>query len=98
MLMESNSQLTPEQKNLIFFFLQATDMDKATEAEKEIVQDIFEIENYFESIENEKLKTKTNQLEEKVLNLITKLKNQYFDYGVVAREISEYKLSEDKER
>ncbi|HJH06819.1 hypothetical protein [Fusobacterium ulcerans] len=97
MLMDSNSQLTPEQKNLIFFFLQATDMDKTTEAEKEIVQDIFEMENYFESIENEKLKTKTNQLEEKVLNLITKLKNQYFDYGVVAREISEYKLSEDKD-
>ena len=97
MLMESNSRLTPEQKNLIFFFLQATDMDKTTEAEKEIITDVFEIREYFEGVNNEEFKIKANQLEEKVLNLITKLKNQYFDYGVVAREISEYKLSEDKE-
>ncbi|WP_130889839.1 hypothetical protein [Fusobacterium ulcerans] len=97
MLMESNSQLTPEQKNLIFFFLQATDMDKTTEAEKEIITEVFEMGEYFEGINHEEFKIKANQLEEKILNLISKLKNQYFDYGAVAREISEYKLSEDRE-
>lgn len=97
MLIKSNSQLTVEQKNLIFFFLEATDVDKTAEGANEIILDIFEMENYFESIENKNFKERAIRLEGKILNLIDKLKNKYFEYGVAAREISEYKLSEDKE-
>jgi|GEM_PF-4801486 len=95
--LNSNCQLTPAQKKLIFYFLEATDMDKTAEAEKEIIAEIGKIENYLENIDGKKLKVNTVQLEEKILNLVAKLKNQYFDYGVVAREISEYELSKDKE-